>query len=100
MTHESFHIVDASKGAGVVEKLLEVVAHTEVATYGNESLARLCALSIVGVRQIFATARDEVERIVGDKLKAFAQEHISSHVCVEGVGIFAIIVEGIVREGI
>ena len=33
MTHESFHIVDASKRAGVVEELLEVVAHTKLTTH-------------------------------------------------------------------
>ena len=49
MTHEGFHVVHATKGARVVEELLEVVTHIEVATYCHLTLARLSALTVVGI---------------------------------------------------
>ena len=90
----------STKGARVVEELLEVLTHIEVATHSHNPLARYSSLTIVGVGESFTAISDDIEGVVGDKLESLAKIYISSHIGMESVHLVATIVERILREGI
>ena len=62
----------STKGARVVEELLEVLTHIEVATHSHLSLGRYSSLTLVGVGETFTAISDDIEGVVGDKLESLA----------------------------